>query len=286
MSNEINYALLLENFFSNPSFFGGIVKYWRDEKGWSRKKLADEVNMHPSNIQRYEEGKITNIPFSVVSLFAKAFNVSIETFLGKEVTDRVSQLFFEDFIKENDRKKERMGDLRIVENTFNKLGISYTPDTDTILNEIQEGVLNPEMTLLCGPFNLKTDLEILAFIILLLYPKKDPFIGKLITFDETNDFHGGIVEKRAEEYASAIGKQLSNFWLLVKLFKSPSYNNNTTSRKRFLATIKTFLRFLRSGRLSQQEGKEVLEGINLAYTLMEPGTRIINLDYEKGENYE
>jgi len=286
MPNEINYALLLENFFTNPSFFGGIVKYWRDEKGWSRKKLADEVNMHPSNIQRYEEGKISNIPFSVVSLFAKAFNVSIETFLGKEVTDRVSQLFFEDFIKENDRKKERMGDLRIVENTFKKLGISYTPDTNTILNEIQEGVLNPEMTLLYGPFNLKTDLEILVFIILLLYPKKDPFIGKLITFDETNDFRGGIVEKRAEDYAITIGKQLSNFWLLVKLFKSPSYNNNTTSRKRFLATIKMFLRFLRFGRLSQQECKEVLEGINLAYTLMEPGTRVINLDYGKGENYE
>ena len=106
MFNEQNYALLLENFFSNPSFFGGIVKYWRDEKGWSRKKLADEVNMHPSNIQRYEEGKIANIPFSVVTLFANAFNISIETFLGKEVIDKVSNMFFETYIKENDRKKD------------------------------------------------------------------------------------------------------------------------------------------------------------------------------------
>nr|DAQ23671.1 MAG TPA: helix-turn-helix domain protein [Caudoviricetes sp.] len=279
MSNEINYALLLENFFSNPSFFGGIVKYWRDEKGWSRKKLADEVNMHPSNIQRYEEGKIANIPFSVVSTFAKAFNVSIETFLGKEVTDKVSQTFFEDFIKENDRKKERIGDLRVIENTLKKLGVSYAPNTNEILDEIQEGVLNPEMTLLGGPFTIKTDLEILVFIILLLCPKKDPFIGRLITFDETNDFHGGIVEKRAEEYARVIWDQLSNFWLLVKSFRSPSYNNNTTSRKRFLTTIKSFLRFLRIGRLSQQECKEILDGINLAYSLMDPGSVVINLDY-------
>lgn len=285
-SNEINYALLLENFFSNPSFFGGIVRYWREEKGWSRKKLADEVNMHPSNIQRYEEGKIANIPFSVVALFAKAFNVSIESFLGKEVTDKVSYIFFENFIKENDRKNEKIGDLKVIENIFKKLGVSYSPDFDTNLGKIQKGDLNPEFNLMYGAFWLKVDLETLVFIILLLAPNKDPFAGKLITYEEANDYLGNMVEKRGDEYTNYLRNQPNNFWFLVGSFKHPSYNNNSTSRKRFLIELKTFLKFVKNARLTQQECNEVADGIKMAYSLLNQFPKIMNLDDNEEENYE
>ena len=285
-SNEINYALLLENFFSNPSFFGGIVRYWREEKGWSRKKLADEVNMHPSNIQRYEEGKIANIPFSVVALFANAFNVSIESFLGKEVTDKVSYIFFENFIKENDRKNEKIGDLKVIENIFKKLGVSYSPDFDTNLGKIQKGDLNPEFNLMYGAFWLKVDLETLVFIILLLTPNKDPFAGKLITYEEANDYLGNMVEKRGDEYTNYLRNQPNNFWFLVGSFKRPSYNNNSTSRKRFLIELKTFLKFVKNARLTQQECNEMADGIKMAYSLLNQFPKIMNLDDNEEENYE
>ena len=286
MFNEQNYALLLENFFSNPSFFGGIVKYWRDEKGWSRKKLADEVNMHPSNIQRYEEGKIANIPFSVVTLFANAFNISIETFLGKEVIDKVSNMFFETYIKENDRKKERIGNLKVIENIFKKLGVRYSPDFDTNLDKIQNGDLNPEFNLMYANFWLKVDLETLIFIILLLAPDKDPFVGQLITYEEANDYLRNMVEKRGDEYTAYLINQPSNFWFLISSFKDPSYNNNSTSRKRFLMELKTFLKFMKKGRLSQQECNEIADGIKMAYSLLNQFPKELNLDDNEGENYE
>ena len=285
MFNEQNYALLLENFFSNPSFFGGIVKYWRDEKGWSRKKLADEVNMHPSNIQRYEEGKIANIPFSVVTLFANAFNISIETFLGKEVIDKVSNMFFETYIKENDRKKERIGNLKVIENIFKKLGVRYSPDFDTNLDKIQND-LNPEFNLMYANFWLKVDLETLIFIILLLAPDKDPFVGQLITYEEANDYLRNMVEKRGDEYTAYLINQPSNFWFLISSFKYPSYNNNSTSRKRFLMELKTFLKFMKKGRLSQQECNEIADGIKMAYSLLNQFPKELNLDDNEGENYE
>lgn len=286
MSDKTNYALLLEKFFSDPSFFGEIVKYWRDEKGWSRKKLADEANMHPSNVQRYEEGKIAKIPFSVVSIFARAFNVSVESFLDKEVIDKVSNMFFAKYVEENDRKKEKIGNLKVVENIFKKLGVQYSPDFDINLDKIQSGDLNPEINLNYANFWLKVDLETLIFIILLLTPNKDPFAQQLITYEEANDYFKNMVEKKGDEYVSYLINQPSNFWFLVNAFKYPSYNSNSTSRKRFLIELKAFLKFMKKSRLSQQECNEIAEGVKMAHSLLSQFAKELDLDDKDGENYE
>ena len=109
---------------------------------------------------------------------------------------------------------------------------------------------------------MRVDLETLVFIILLLTPNKDPFAGKLITYEEANDYLGNMVEKRGDEYTAYLINQPSNFWFLISSFKYPSYNNNSTSRKRFLMELKTFLKFMKKGRLSQQECNEIADGIN------------------------
>ena len=288
---EVNPAILLENFFSNPKFFGGIIKYWRNEKGWSRKKLADEVNMHPSNIQRYEEGKIANIPFSVVTVFANAFNVSIEAFLNKDVIDKVSYMLLEDFAKENDRKKEKIAELKVIENIFKKLGIQYGPDFSINLDKIQKGELNPEFSILYGTFYLNIDLDMLVFIILLLTPNKDPFTERLISYEEASNYFENNVEKKGDDYVMYLRNQFNNFWLLLYAFKYPVYNNNSTSRKRFLIELKAFLRLMKNSRLTQQECIELVDGLKISYFVLNQIPKILrdtanDTDDNEGENYE
>lgn len=288
---SLNSAVLLENFFSNPNFFGAIIKYWREEKGWSRKKLADEVNMHPSNIQRYEEGKITNIPFSVVAVFANAFKVNIETFLSKDIIDKISYKLFENFVKENDRKNEKIAELKVIENIFKKLGIQYGPYFEDNLDKIQKGELNPEFKILYGNFWLHIDLDMLVFIILLLTPNKDPFTERLISYEEANNFFENNVESKGDEYATYLRNQFNNFGFLLYSFKYPIYNNNPTSKKRFLIELKAFLRFMKNARLSQQECNELVEGLKMSYLILNQIPKILNLDINntddnEGEKYE
>ena len=282
----LNQTLVLENFFSNPNFFGGIIKYWREERGWSRKKLADEVNMHPSNIQRYEEGKIANIPFSVVAVFANAFKVNIETFLGKDIIDKISYKLFEDFAKENDKKNEKIAELKVIENVFKKLNIQYNPYFDANRNKIQNGELNPEFNIFYGNFSLNIDLDMLVFIILLLTPNKDPFNERLITYEEAINFFENNVETKGDEYATHLRNQFNNFWFLLYSFRYPIYNSNSTSRKRFLIELKTFLRFMKNARLSQQECNELVEGIKMAYLILNQIPKVLNFETNNTGNNE
>ena len=186
----------------------------------------------------------------------------------------------------NDRKNEKIGNLKVIENIFKKLGVRYSPDFDINLDKIQNGDLNPEFNLMYANFWLKIDLETLIFIILLLTPNKDPFAEQLITYEEANDYLKNMVEKRGDEYAAYLINQPSNFWFLVSSFKYPSYNNNSTSRKRFLMELKIFLKFMKKGRLSQQECNEIADGIKMAYSLLNQFPKELNLDDKEGENYE
>ena len=50
---------------------GNLIKEYRKDKGMTQQQLADKIGKHKITIAKYESGKITNIPFDVLSEIAK-----------------------------------------------------------------------------------------------------------------------------------------------------------------------------------------------------------------------
>lgn len=50
------------------------LKEIRTERELSQNQLAVKINMSPTNLQRYEQGRVKSIPFDVLELFCKALN--------------------------------------------------------------------------------------------------------------------------------------------------------------------------------------------------------------------
>ena len=48
------------------------LKEIRTERELSQNQLAVKINMSPTNLQRYEQGRVKSIPFDVLELFCKA----------------------------------------------------------------------------------------------------------------------------------------------------------------------------------------------------------------------
>jgi DNA-binding XRE family transcriptional regulator len=60
------------------------------ERGWSQTELADRIGVDPSQISRYEQGRITPSA-DVIVRFAEAFNVSTDYLLVDDAARRPSR---------------------------------------------------------------------------------------------------------------------------------------------------------------------------------------------------
>lgn len=88
---------------------GNKIKELRDEKGWSQKKLAEELSIHPVNMTKLEHGK--NMPSADTLIrLSEIFNVSIDYLLSDEVKNRNSTTLKDKELLENFEKVERMDD--------------------------------------------------------------------------------------------------------------------------------------------------------------------------------
>lgn len=56
---------------------GENIKKYRKEKNITQKELAEKINKNIRTIQKYEAGKVENIPYLVVDDIAKALQVPI-----------------------------------------------------------------------------------------------------------------------------------------------------------------------------------------------------------------
>ena len=50
------------------------LKEVRTMRDLSQNQLAVKINMSPTNLQRYEQGKVRSIPFETLELFCEALN--------------------------------------------------------------------------------------------------------------------------------------------------------------------------------------------------------------------
>lgn len=86
---------------------GNKIKELRDEKGWSQKRLAEELNIHPVNMTKLEHGKNMPSADTLIKL-AEIFNVSIDYLLSDEVKNRESTTLKDKELLESFEKIERM----------------------------------------------------------------------------------------------------------------------------------------------------------------------------------
>ena len=65
--------------------FGQKIKKLRNEKGWTQEYVAEQLNISIPALSRYESGTYEPKSLSIVSDFAKLYNVSSDYLLGLEV---------------------------------------------------------------------------------------------------------------------------------------------------------------------------------------------------------
>lgn len=76
----------------NNHIIGRKIKYFRNEKGITQKKLADLIGKTESSIQKYECGS-TEVPISVLESIAKALDITILFLLDDEYLESASAYF-------------------------------------------------------------------------------------------------------------------------------------------------------------------------------------------------
>mgnify|MGYP003004736719 CR=1 FL=1 len=69
----------------NKLNFGQKIKKLRNEKGWTQEYVAEQLNISIPALSRYESGTYEPKSLSIVSDFAKLYNVSSDYLLGLEV---------------------------------------------------------------------------------------------------------------------------------------------------------------------------------------------------------
>lgn len=94
---------------------GNLIKEYRKDKGMTQQQLADKIGKHKITIAKYESGKITNIPFDVLSEIAKALDVDIydlydwlgaERYFNKAYTTIIEKLEDLNFTIDRDEKDD------------------------------------------------------------------------------------------------------------------------------------------------------------------------------------
>lgn len=62
--------------------FGEKIKYLRNEKGWTQEYVAKKLNISTPALSRYEAGTYEPKDLSIVSEFAKLYDVTTDYLLG------------------------------------------------------------------------------------------------------------------------------------------------------------------------------------------------------------
>ncbi len=70
---------------------GELIKKRRKELGLSAERIAEMCEVNPATVYRWENGSITNIPTTRISLLAKALKVSPSEVVGTEEDERMYQ---------------------------------------------------------------------------------------------------------------------------------------------------------------------------------------------------
>ena len=58
------------------------IRTLRESTGITLKEMADKIGVSEATVQRYESGKITKLPYNVVSAYATTFDVSPSYIMG------------------------------------------------------------------------------------------------------------------------------------------------------------------------------------------------------------
>lgn len=77
---------------SNNNIVGNKIKYFRNKKGITQKKLADLIGKTESSIQKYECGS-TEVPFSVLEKIAESLDTELLFLLDDEYLESASAYF-------------------------------------------------------------------------------------------------------------------------------------------------------------------------------------------------
>lgn len=104
---------------------GDRIRIAREEKGYTKRELAEKVGIHESSIGRYENGEIRNAKVPVIHLIAKALNVNPMWLIGetedKEDLNFVLEDAYFNFAKEMQEKNISQEDMEKLWQFYNMI---------------------------------------------------------------------------------------------------------------------------------------------------------------------
>ena len=103
--------------------FGDKIKKLRQEKGWNQEYVAQQLNISVPALSRYESGTYEPKSLSIISDFAKLYDVTTDYLLGlsleydEEALKDEINIFIDQFINLYNKQADKYGLQRISKNT-------------------------------------------------------------------------------------------------------------------------------------------------------------------------